>query len=191
MCQIIIATLFFFGFIGFFSASVQAAPSTKTTYDTQPLTSEEDPFLTNEGIQGMIRPPRNSLLLAVGYAGGNYIEPDEYIRGLSFVVRYAPLDHEIIGWDYQIEVNQDNLVGFSAAHRWYYLPGIKYEPYARVSVGSFLDGKAELAGFVDLKRWRVRGALGIGENFTTEVGVGYALAGFDLYVQSGYIFLFE
>lgn len=177
--------------VALISFDVHAAPSTKTTYETQPLTSEDDPFLTKEGVQGMTMPPRNSLLLAVGYAAGNYIEASDYIKGLSFVVRYAPLEHEEIKWDYQVEVNQDNLVGFSAAHRWYCCPGDKFEPYARVSVGTYLDGKAELAGLVDLKRWRVRGALGLGESFNTEVGVGYALAGFDLYIQTGYIFLFE
>ncbi|MNL03711.1 hypothetical protein D3C87_1242560 [compost metagenome] len=177
--------------LNFFSLSAHAAPSTKTTYDTQPLTTEPDPFLTAEGVKGMIMPPKNSLLLAVGYAGGNYIEADEYIRGLSFVIRYAPLDHEQIVWDYQVDVNSDNLVGFSAARRWYCCPGDKFDPYARVSVGSYLDGKAELAGFVDLKRWRVRAAWGFGKSFNTEMGVGYALAGFDLYIQTGYIFLFE
>ena len=185
----------FFAFVllvvSFLSLNVQAAPSTKTTYETQPLTSENDPFLTQEGVQGMTFPPKNSLLLAVGYGAGNYIEASEYIRGVSFVVRYAPLEHQEIVWDYQVEVNQDNLVGFSAARRWYCCPGDKFDPYARLSLGSYLDGKAELAGLVDLKRWRIRGGWGIGKSFNTEFGVGYALAGFDLYIQTGYVFLFE
>jgi hypothetical protein len=188
MCRFFSAALLV---LSFFSLSVHAAPSTKTTYDTQPLSTEADPFLTEEGVKGMIMPPKNSLLLAVGYAGGNYIEADEYVRGISFVIRYAPLDHEEIVWDYQLEVNHENMVGISAAHRWYCCPGDKFDPYARVSAGSFLDGKAELAGIVDLKRWRVRAGWGFGKNFNTEFGVGYALAGFDLYIQTGYIFLFE
>jgi hypothetical protein len=181
MCRVFISVLFV-GF-SFLSLSVHAAPSTKTTYETQPLTTEADPFLTEEGVKGMIMPPKNSSLLAVGYAAGSYIEPDEYVRGISFVVRYAPLDHEVIVWDYQLEVNHENMIGLSAAHRWYCCPGDKFDPYARVSIGSFLDGKAELAGVVDLKRWRVRAGWGLGKSFNTEFGVGY--------IQTGYVFLFE
>lgn len=167
-----------------------AAPNTSTTYETTPLSAEPDPLLTNVAVESMVKPPRHSLLLAAGYAGGSYIDADEWVNGYSFVLRYAHIPQGVIEWDYGFEVNKENIVGLSAGRRWYCCPGDKFDPYARVSVGTFVDGFSELAGFVDLSRWRVRGSLGLGQSFTTEAGVGYALNGFDLYIQAGYVFKF-
>lgn len=163
-----------------------AAPQTTTTLESTPLSAEDDPVLGS--INPSTLPPRPTFLLNVsaGYEGGNYLERDEYLQGLFVAFRYVPLTNDVPVWDYEVEINKENMVGLSVGRRWYCCPGDAYMPYARASANLFLHGSDELAGIAEIRRWRLRGALGVGENFTAEFGVGIAVTGPDIFGHIGY-----
>lgn len=169
----------------------QAAPQTSTTVETTPYSMEDDPDLARLDPSHRASLPTAALSLSLGFSGGNYLERDEYQQGPFLALRYMPLEKETTPvWDYQLELTKDNLVGLSLGRRWYCCPGDPFQPYARASANLFLDSSAELASFAEIRRWRLRAAVGIGETFVSEFGVGYAITGPDLYAQFGYHFLF-
>lgn len=164
-----------------------AAPQTTTTFETTPLSDEEDPYL----MERVTDPAATFLMhIALGFSGGNYLERDKYQQGPYLALRYIPLTEDLPTWDYQVEVQKDNLVGLAVGRRWYCCPQDSYLPYARVAANLFLEGAGELAGIAEIRRWRARAALGIGAKVTWEVGLGIAITGPDLYTQLGYNFSF-
>lgn len=172
------------------SHSAMSAPQTTTTVETSPFSAKEDPELAHLDPEQRNSRPTSIFNFSLGFAGGNFLERDEYQQGVFFALRYIPLEDDKQVWDYQLEVNKDNLVGGALGRRWYCCPGDTFEPYVRASANLFLKGSGELGGIAELRRWRLRGAVGIGETFISEFGVGYAITGPDLYAQFGYNFLF-
>lgn len=172
------------------SFATLAAPQTTTTLETTPLSAEDDPLLATVD-PSMIQARSTFLLSAsLGFAGGNYLEGDEYQQGPLFALRYMPLKDSLPAWDYQIEVNNDNFIGISVGRRWYCCPEEVYMPYVRASANMFVDGSDEIGGLVEIRRLRLRGSIGVGETFISEFGVGYAITGPDLFAQFGYAFSF-
>lgn len=169
-----------------------AAPQTTTTLKSSPLNANEDPLLENSD---PTTPRRNQpslfLNLAVGFSGGNYLERDDYQQGPYLALRYAPFKWVALPtWDYQAEVNKDNIIGLSIGRRWYCCPDDAFLPYVRLSGSTFLEGSGELAGLFETRRWRARASVGVGERLTSEFGVGTAVTGPDLFAQFGYNFAF-
>jgi hypothetical protein len=105
-----------------------------------------------------------------------------------FFIRYSPMEYDLPKWDLQIELNEANLVGMFFGKRWYCCEGEAFRPFVKLAGGTYVSSKGELANFVDPKRWRVRGSVGIGQNFCSEIGVGYAVAGYDIFAMFGYNF---
>ena len=172
-------------------SSAKAAPQTSTTMETTPYSIKDDPDLARLDPSNRAALPTAAISISLGFSGGNYLERDEYQQGPFLALRYMPLENNATPvWDYQLELNKDNLVGLSLGRRWYCCPGDSFMPYARVSVNMFLDSSAELASFAEIRRWRLRAAVGLGETFVSEFGVGYAITGPDLYAQFGYHFPF-
>lgn len=162
-----------------------SAPQTTTQVESTPLTAESDPMLLG------IKPQehRDYLLnISAGFLGGHILEGDEYLQGPFIALRYLPLIDGFPVWDYQAEVNKENLVGLSVGRRWYCCPEDAYMPYLRLSANLYLSGSDELAGLAAIRRWRLRASAGVGERFISEFGVGVAVTGADLYAQFGYSF---
>ncbi|WP_413577271.1 hypothetical protein ACLVWU_03230 [Bdellovibrio sp. HCB290] len=166
-----------------------AAPSAKTSLDTQPLTGEDDPYLSDKA--AALRTPAPTWQLGVfgGFGGGHVVENDEWPQGLTYGLRIATLERERPAWDLHIEFGEDNNIGIFGAHRWN-LENDRFYPYARLAVGTFLDPDDELGNIVQIKRFRVRGGVGVGETFFFEMGAGLAVVGVDLYAITGYGFNF-
>ncbi|MGE5085096.1 MAG: hypothetical protein ACM3MG_02275 [Bacillota bacterium] len=169
------------------SASVGFSATTpRTTLETQPLTPESDPYLSDKAASLRTPAPTWQLSLGLGYTGGNELESDVWAQGPTFAVRFATLEyHNLPVWDYHIEVNKDNLVGFFLGRRWY-LENDRFNPYLRLAAGTYLNASEEIGNIVQIKRFRARGSIGIGEDFFTEAGVGLAVTGPDLYLLLGY-----
>lgn len=163
-----------------------AAPQTKTTLETTPLSTEPDPNLVPIDPELREESPTYLVNTSLGFSGGNYLEADEVSSGPYLAIRYLPLWSDFPTWDYQVEVNSSNLIGLSAGRRFYCCPEYDYIPYLRLSGALFLEGAGELAGFVEIRRWRFRASAGIGDTFTMEMGVGYAITGPDIFAQFGY-----
>ncbi|WII72871.1 hypothetical protein QJS83_03175 [Bdellovibrio sp. 22V] len=170
--------------------AVHAAPQTTTTLETTPFLGEDDPELSTVDVSQL--PPRPTFLLNVsaGYSGGNYLEDDEYHQGVLLAIRYLPLTRRRPTWDYQVDVSESKAVGLSLGYRWYSFDEDYYIPYLRLAGATYLDGAGELAGLVNLARWRVHASAGLGDTFTAEFGVGYAMNGPDLFALLGYNFSF-
>lgn len=164
----------------------QAAPQSKTTLETTPIDAQPDPNLVAIDPELREKIPTFYLNTSLGFSGGNYLEGDEVNSGPYMALRYYPLWSDYPTWDYQVEVNSSNLIGLSAGRRWYCCSDMAFEPYLRLAGAMFLDGAGELAGFVEIRRWRFRASAGVGEKFVTEIGVGYAITGPDLFAQFGY-----
>jgi hypothetical protein len=162
-----------------------AAPTATTTLDTTPLSGESDPYLSDKAASLRTPAPTWQLGILAGFAGGNFLESDEWPQGPNFGLRFANLEHERAVWDLHISLEKDNIVGVFGARRWY-IEKDKYNPYARVAVGTYLDPDAELANLVEIKRFRVRGGVGFGDPFFFEFGAGLAVVGPDLYALLGY-----
>lgn len=166
-----------------------AAPRTKTTVNPLPMTAEAGTPLRPLPEELRDKPATSLIGIALGFAGGSYLERDQYIQGPFLSVRYMPLgEDQRPQWDYQVEVNQQNLVGLSMGHRWYCCPEDTFMPYGRLSAIMVLDPSSELAGLAEIRRWRLRSSVGIGETFVSEFGVGVAVTGTDLYAQFGFYF---
>ncbi len=170
--------------------NVWAAPQTTTTIQSTPLTAEDDPNLRRVEPEFREAPTTFFLNVSAGYEGGNFLERDQYKQGTFFAFRYMPLINDQIVWDYHLSYNEDKLLGLALGRRWYCCPGDSFMPYARASANMILDPADQLAGFAEIRRWRLRTALGIGESFVWEFGVGLAVTGQDLYAQFGYNFGF-
>lgn len=169
------------------SLQVIAAPTTKTTLETKPFSGESDPVLESYDPSFSKGPPSFLLNLSLGFAGGNFLERDEYNQGAFAALRYMPVElEELPDWDYSVEVNQKNLVGLGVGRRWYCCPDDEFIPYLRLSGNIFLEGAGELAGIAEIRRWRARASGGVGQQFTFEMGFGLAVTGTDLFAQLGY-----
>lgn len=169
---------------------VSAAPQTTTTIQTTPLSGDDDPALVRTNPAFREDPVTFFMNLSFGYGGGNLLERDEYVQGGYLALRFMPLKNDQIVWDYHLDVSEKNLMGLAVGRRWYCCPGDEFMPYARASANVILDPKDELAGFAEIRRWRLRAAVGIGESFVWEFGVGLAVTGPDIYAQFGYNFGF-
>lgn len=167
-----------------------AAPQTSTTIQSAPLFDEDDPVLATLHPELRQYPITFFMNLSLGYGGGNLLERDEYIQGSYLALRFMPLDNDQIVWDYHMDINEEGLLGFAVGRRWYCCPGDEFMPYARAAANMILDPKDELAGIAEIRRWRLRAAVGIGESFVWEFGVGLAVTGPDIYAQFGYNFGF-
>ncbi|MDG0815583.1 hypothetical protein [Bdellovibrio svalbardensis] len=169
----------------------EAAPKTKTTLEPSPLTTQEDPFLKKKNLSFQDRIPTSQINVALGYAGGNFLENDQWAQGVLLSLRYSSLKGTDLlpTWDFQGELNKDNILGVFVGKRWY-VSEDDYHPYVRLAAGSFFDASGELANFVQIKRWRLRASAGAGTKFTFEFGFGLAVTGPDLFGQFGYNFDF-
>ncbi len=167
------------------------APTTKTTLDPAPLTNQEDPFLKQKNLAFQEKLPTSELNISLGYASGNFLENDEWVQGPIVSLRYSPLEGTDLlpSWDLQVELNKDNVLGVFFGKRWY-VTDDDYHPYVRLAAGSFFDASSELGNFVQIKRWRVRSAFGVGTKINFEFGFGVAVTGPDLFAQLGYNFDF-
>ncbi|WP_413580473.1 hypothetical protein [Bdellovibrio sp. HCB288] len=166
-----------------------AAPSTTTTLDPQPLSGESDPYLSDKAAALRTPAPTWQLGLLAGYGGGHIVENDEWPQGVIYGLRIANLERERPVWDLHFEFNEHNAIGIFGAHRWN-LENDRFYPYARLALGTFLDPDDELGNIVQIKRFRARGGIGVGESFFFEMGVGLAVVGADLYAITGYGFNF-
>lgn len=168
------------------------APQTTTTVDPSPFQGADDSSLVRTHPGLMERPVTFLLHISAGYEGGPFLERDEYHQGSFAAVRYMPLEKERVVWDYQLGYNfeKDHFMNLALGRRWYCCPGDSFMPYARASANLILNPKDELAGLAEIRRWRLRAALGLGESFVWEFGVGFAVTGTDLYGQFGYNFAF-
>lgn len=168
-----------------------AAPQTTTTMDPRPFTAD-DSEITRTHPELKEQPITFLLNISAGFEGGNFLERDVYQQGSFASIRYMPLKENHVVWDYQLAFNfeKENFMNAALGRRWYCCPGDSFMPYARVSANLILNPKDELAGLVEIRRWRLRTGLGIGENFVWEFGVGFAVTGTDLYAQFGYNFAF-
>ncbi|MNJ99738.1 hypothetical protein D3C87_175190 [compost metagenome] len=171
---------------------VQAAPSTKTEMETLPLDGQSDPLLADKAYLALQeKPAEYHMGIALGYGGGNYLESDEYINSPYLRVHFAPLKREgLPSWEYSIEFNQENSLGFFVGKRWYCCPEDTFLPYYRLSLGSYFDADDGLANFAEIRRLRARGAFGVGRTVFFEMGAGLAVTGPDVYGQLGYNFEF-
>ena len=162
------------------SASVGFSATTpRTTLDSQSLSTESDPYLSDRAASIRTPAPTWQMSLGVGFTGGNELENDEWAQGPTFALRISALTpHNLPVWDYHLEVNKDNLVGIFLGRRWY-LENDRFNPYFRVAAGTFLDASEEIGNIVQIKRFRARGSAGLGEDFFTEAGVGLAVTGPD------------
>ena len=167
-----------------------AAPQTTTTMESPPLTGDDDPALVRTNPEFREDPVTFFMNLSIGYVGGNLLERDEYVQGSYLALRFMPLKNDQIVWDYHLDVNEKNLLGLAVGRRWYCCPGDEFMPYGRASANLIIDPKDELAGLAELRRWRIRASVGIGEKFVWEFGVGLAVTGPDIYAQFGYNFGF-
>jgi hypothetical protein len=169
-----------------------AAPQTTTTIESTPLTGDDDPSLKRVAPELRDQEITSYFNLSAGFAGGNFLERDEYEQGPFVALRYMPLLHDQIVWDYHLAINfsKESLIELALGRRWYCCPGDEFMPYARASANLILNPKDELAGVAEIRRWRLRAAVGIGESFVWEFGVGLAVTGPDIYAQFGYNFGF-
>lgn len=166
-----------------------AAPTTKTTLDPAPLNSQPDPLLADKNfIHDKL--PSNQINVAVGYTGGNLLENDQWAQGPVFSLRYSPLGNDLLPkWDFQGELDRDNILGLFVGRRWY-INEDEFQPYARLAGGSFFTSSEEFGNLVQIKRWRARASLGIGDRLNFEAGFGVAVTGPDLFATLGYNFNF-
>jgi hypothetical protein len=164
-----------------------AATTPRTTLDTQPLSPESDPYLSDKAASLRTPAPTWQVSLGLGYTGGNELERDEWAQGPTFAIRFSSLQHRGQPiWDYHFEVNKDNLVGAFVGDRWYCCENDRFNPYFRAAVGTYFDASDEIGNIVAMKRFRARGSFGIGEDFFTEMGAGLAVTGPDLFLLLGY-----
>lgn len=167
-----------------------AATDTKTTMDPTPLDSSSDPILAMKNSDLRSPAPTAQMQLALGYVGGNLLENDQWPQGPLFSVRYSPIDiHENVKWDFSAELTRDNIFGLFVGHRWY-VDEDEFRPYARLAAGSYFDADDKLGNLVEIKRWRARAALGIGDRLNFEAGLGIAVTGPDFFALLGYNFNF-
>ncbi|UYL08801.1 hypothetical protein B9G69_017295 [Bdellovibrio sp. SKB1291214] len=166
-----------------------AAPTATTTLETTPLSGESDAYLSDKAAVLRTPAPTWQLELTGGFGGGNYLERGEWPQGPNFGLRFANLEHEKPKWDLQLSFEKDNVVGIFGARRWF-LEEDKFIPYVRLALGTYLDPEAELANLVEIKRFRARAGVGLGEKLFFEFGFGLAVAGPDLYALLGYGFRF-
>lgn len=166
-----------------------AAPTATTTLDTQPLSGESDPYLSSKAAPLRTPAPTWQLGILGGFAGGNFLESDEWPQGPNFGLRFANIEHERAVWDLHFSLEKNNIIGVFAARRWH-IENDRFNPYARVALGTYLDPDAELANLVEIKRFRLRGGVGFGDPFFFEFGAGIAVVGPDLYALLGYNFNF-
>lgn len=168
-----------------------AAPKTNTTFETTPLSGESDPLLEHPDPSLRRIAPAFQLFLSAGFAGGNFLERDQYQQGPFLALRYLQLKEALPALDYELAIHAaDNLIGLGLGKRWYCCPDDDFLPYLRVSANLILKSSAELAGIAEIRRWRAGASAGVGRNFTFEAGVGIAVTGPDLYGQFGYNFEF-
>lgn len=173
------------------SPLAQAAPSTTTKMETQPLSGQSDPVLADKVyLSTLEKPPTSQMGISLGYGGGPYLEKENYIVSPNLRVTFSPLENDLPKWEYSLEVNSENALGIFLGQRWYCCPEDDYLPYYRVSLGSFFDANAGLANFAEIRRLRARGAFGVGKKFFTEIGGGLAVTGADIFLQFGYQFKF-
>lgn len=166
-----------------------AAPTSKTTFETKPFSGENDPFL--ESVDSSFhKRPTSIFNISLGFEGGNYLERDQYMQDPFISLRYMPLSGDFPDWDYQVELNQENLVGFGMGRRWYCCSDDEFVPYLRASANLFLSGSGEIGGIAEIRRWRSRFSGGVGKKLSFEMGFGIALTGSDLFAQFGYNFDF-
>ncbi|HWU43949.1 MAG TPA: hypothetical protein VN132_10945 [Bdellovibrio sp.] len=172
----------------FVTSVTEAAPTTKTILDAEPLNAQPDPLLDKTLMHDRV--PNHEIQIGVGYLGGNLLEGDEWRQGPLFSFRYSPLHGERLPtWDFQAEFDKGNIIGLFAGRRWY-LAEAEYLPYLRLAGGSFFDSKGEIGNLVEIKRWRVRSSVGFGDRLNLEVGFGFAVTGPDLFALLGYNFDF-
>lgn len=189
LCRMRVSVLILFLTLVVSAISVNAAPTTKTTLDPAPLSGQSDPLLADKTISHD-KLPSTQLNFAVGFAGGDFLEGDEWKQGPTFSLRYSPLDiEEMPKWDLEGQLNKDNLIGVFFGKR-FFVKQDDYLPYIRLAAGTFFDAKSEFANVVEIKRWRARAGFGIGAQFNFEFGAGVAVTGVDLYGQLGYNFNF-
>lgn len=163
-----------------------SATTPRTKLDSQSLSTESDPYLSDRAASIRTPAPTWQISLGAGFTGGNALENDEWVQGPTFAIRFSALKlNNLPVWDYHFEVNKDNLVGVFVGRRWY-LENDRFNPYVRAAVGTYLDGSEEVGNIVQIKRFRARGSMGVGEDFFTEAGVGLAVTGPDLYLLIGY-----
>lgn len=166
-----------------------AAPTTKTTTPSLPLSAQPDPLLTDNGFH-LTKLPTTQWSLSLGYAGGNFLESDTWTQGVTMSLKYSPLPIDSLPvWDLEAEINKNNTLGAFIGKRWY-ISDDDYQPYFRLAGGSFFDASSELGNLVQIKRWRARSSVGIGEQLNFEFGFGLAVTGPDLFAQMGYNFKF-
>lgn len=168
---------------------VKAAPSTTTTVQGSALSGDDDEYLGSFRREDLPQHAKNKLFLGTGYEGGHFTEGGEYAKGPFFVVRWSQLANP--NWDYEVQyLTGEEIVGLAVGRRWNCCEQDPYQPYARVSLNTFIRSGDELAGFVEIRRWRARAGLGVGEVWNFEAGAGVAVTGTDLYLQFGYNFVF-
>lgn len=169
-----------------------AAPQTTTTVDPTPYEGADDPSLVATHPDLRTEPTTFYLNVSAGYQGGNFLERDEYQQSGFASVRYMPLQNDQLIWDYQLAYHfeKESFMNLALGRRWYCCPGDSFMPYARASANLIINPKDELAGLAEIRRWRLRAGLGLGESFVWEFGVGLAVTGTDLYAQFGYNFPF-
>lgn len=176
---------FFLTFVLCPSFSV-AAPTTKTNVTPTPYTEPQDLQSERVPVADRELAPLFLLNVALGYYAGNYLEQDSYEQGAAAILRVIPLQNETQVWDYQLELGLKDIFGIGMGRRWYCCPHDEYQPYARLSGHLIINAKDEFAGLVEIRRWRARAAVGLGQNWTSEFGVGLAVTGPDLFAQFGY-----
>lgn len=173
------------------SSQVLAAPSTKTQMESRPYEGEDDPLLSDKAyIALQEKPAEYQLGTSLGYGGGHYLESDKYINSFFLKIHFSALRQGLPNWEYALEVNKENILGFFVGKRWYCCPEDRFLPYYRVSLGGYFDADDGLSNFAEIKRLRARAAFGVGRKLFMEFGAGYAITGPDVFAQLGYNFEF-
>lgn len=168
---------------------VKAAPSTTTTVEGSSLSADDDEYLGSFRREDLPQHAQYKLLLGAGYEGGHFTEGDEYAKGPFLTARWTLLS--AAAWDYEVQyLTGEQIVGLGIGRRWNCCEQDVYQPYVRVSLNTFIRSEDELAGFVEIRRWRARAGLGVGDVWNMEMGAGVAVTGTDLYIQFGHNFLF-
>lgn len=167
-----------------------AAPTPKTTLPSTSYEDEYDPSLVAIPKEEQEFEARYFLTLGGGFAGGNYLESSSYFQGPYFTLRFLPVEKRQLVWDYVFELHQDDIFSLGLGRRWYCCPDDPFLPYARLAANIVFNPKDEIAGLAEIRRWRLHAAVGLGKSFTTEIGVGLAVTGPDLYILLGYNFGF-
>lgn len=161
------------------------APSTRTSLPSRPYSAESDPTLVARPETEQKKTSRYLLSLGTGYSGGHYLNSDLYSRGSFFSFRFLPLSQKNTDWDYSFELHESDIFFLGVGKRWYCCEDDPYKPYARIAGSLVLHSKDELAGMVEVKRWRAQGGLGVGQSLFAETGAGVSITGTDLYLLIG------